>query len=157
MNEFKFGTYCKKCFLRKYKLSKKNVDRIIYTPYIETCECCGKIEKLVDTYTKFLVMGDERLLLLNRMAPMIPFAGAFIAIAKWDLKKSIFYIVLGCVLKYGIIMLLSNMFLDFFSSDQAQLFMIIMIVVVIAVSMVLSIVVKKRHGIDKEQNTDGKE
>ena len=116
-----------------------------------------KIEKLVDTYTKFLVMGDERLLLLNRIAPMIPFAGAFIAIAKWDLKKSIFYIVLGCVLKYGIIMLLSNMFLDFFSSDQAQLFMIIMIIVVIAVSMVLSIVVKKRHGIDKEQNTEGKE
>ena len=116
-----------------------------------------KIERLVDTYTKFLVMGDERLLLLNRIAPMIPFAGAFIAIAKWDLKKSIFYIVLGCVLKYGVIMLLSNMFLDFFSSDQAQLFMIIMIVVVIAVSMVLSIVVKKRHGIDKEQNTEGKE
>lgn len=116
-----------------------------------------KIEKLVDTYTKFLVMGDERLLLLNRIAPMIPFAGAFIAIAKWNLKKSIFYIVLGCVLKYGIIMLLSNMFLDFFSSDQAQLFMIIMIVVVIAVSMVLSIVVKKRHGIDKGQDTEGKE
>ena len=84
-----------------------------------------KIEKLVDTYTKFLVMGDERLLLLNRIAPMIPFAGAFIAIAKWDLKKSMFYIVLGCVLKYGIIMLLSNMFLDFFNSDQAQLFMIL--------------------------------
>ena len=116
-----------------------------------------KIERLVDTYTKFLVMGDERLLLLNRIAPMIPFAGAFIAIAKWNLKKSIFYIVLGCVLKYGIIMLLSNMFLDFFSSDQAQLFMIIMIVVVIAVSMVLSIVVKKRHGIDKGQDTEGKE
>lgn len=110
-----------------------------------------KIEKLVDTYTKFLVMGDERLLLLNRMAPMIPFAGAFIAIAKWDLKKSMFYIVLGCVLKYGIIMLLSNMFLDFFNSDQAQLFMIIMIVVVIAVSMIMSFVIKKRHGLDEKQ------
>ena len=110
-----------------------------------------KIEKLVDTYTKFLVMGDERLLLLNRIAPMIPFAGAFIAIAKWDLKKSMFYIVLGCVLKYGIIMLLSNMFLDFFNSDQAQLFMIIMIVVVIAVSMIMSFVIKKRHGLDEKQ------
>ena len=110
-----------------------------------------KIEKLVDTYTKFLVMGDERLLLLNRIAPMIPFAGAFIAIAKWDLKKSMFYIVLGCVLKYGIIMLLSNMFLDFFSSDQAQLFMMIMIVVVIAVSMIMSFVIKKRHGLDEKQ------
>ncbi|WP_400231762.1 hypothetical protein [Methanomethylophilus alvi] len=110
-----------------------------------------KIEKLVDTYTKFLVMGDERLLLLNRIAPMIPFAGAFIAIAKWNLKKSMFYIVLGCVLKYGIIMLLSNMFLDFFNSDQAQLFMIIMIVVVIAVSMIMSFVIKKRHGLDEKQ------
>lgn len=110
-----------------------------------------KIEKLVDTYTKFLVMGDERLLLLNRIAPMIPFAGAFIAIAKWDLKKSMFYIVLGCVLKYGIIMLLSNMFLDFFNSDQAQLFMIIMIVVVIAVSMIMSFIIKKRHGLDEKQ------
>lgn len=110
-----------------------------------------KIEKLVDTYTKFLVMGDERLLLLNRIAPMIPFAGAFIAIAKWDLKKSMFYIVLGCFLKYGIIMLLSNMFLDFFNSDQAQLFMIIMIVVVIAVSMIMSFVIKKRHGLDEKQ------
>ena len=110
-----------------------------------------KIEKLVDTYTKFLVMGDERLLLLNRIAPMIPFAGAFIAIAKWDLKKSMFYIVLGCILKYGIIMLLSNMFLDFFNSDQAQLFMIIMIVVVIAVSMIMSFVIKKRHGLDEKQ------
>ena len=77
-----------------------------------------KIEKLVDTYTNFLVMGDERLLLLNRIAPMIPFAGAFIAIAIWDLKKSMFYIVLGCVLKYGIIMLLSNMFLDFFNTQS---------------------------------------
>lgn len=110
-----------------------------------------KIEKLVDTYTKFLVMGDERLLLLNRIAPMIPFAGAFIAITKWDLKKSMFYIVLGCVLKYGIIMLLSNMFLDFFNSNQAQLFMIIMIVVVIAVSMIMSFVIKKRHGLDEKQ------
>ena len=110
-----------------------------------------KIEKLVDTYTKFLVMGDERLLLLNRIAPMKPFAGAFIAIAKWDLKKSMFYIVLGWVLKYGIIMLLSNMFLDFFNSDQAQLFMIIMIVVVIVVSMIMSFVIKKRHGLDEKQ------
>ncbi len=107
-----------------------------------------KIEKLVDRYTRFLVMGDERLLLLNRVAPMIPFAGAFIAIAKWDLRKSVFYIVLGCILKYGTIMLLGNAFLEFFSSDQAQLFMIAMILAVIAVSMILSFVVKKRRGID---------
>lgn len=109
-----------------------------------------KIESLVDTYTKFLVIGDERLLLLNRIAPMIPFAGAFIAIAKWDLRKSVFYIVLGCVLKYGIIMLLGNAFLEFFNSDQAQLFMILMIIAVIAISVILSFVIRKRKGIDSE-------
>lgn len=107
-----------------------------------------KVEKLVGTYTKFLVMGDERLLLLNRVAPMIPLAGAFIAISKWDIKKSMFYIVIGCVAKYGIIMLLSNFFYDFFSSGEAQTFTLIMIFAVIGVSLVLSYIMKKRHGLD---------
>lgn len=112
-----------------------------------------KIEKLVDTYTGFLVMGDERLLLLNRVAPMIPFAGAFIAIAGWDTKKSAFYITVGCVLKYGVIMLLGNAMLGFFSSDRAEIFMIIMIFAVIGISMFLSFVVKKRRGLDGKDSS----
>ncbi len=112
-----------------------------------------KIEKLVDTYTGFLVMGDERLLLLNRVAPMIPFAGAFIAIAGWDTRKSAFYIAVGCVLKYGVIMLLGNAMLGFFSSDRAEIFMIIMIFAVIGISMFLSFVVKKRRGLDGKNSS----
>ncbi len=112
-----------------------------------------KVEKLVDTYTGFLVMGDERLLLLNRVAPMIPFAGAFIAIAGWDTRKSAFYIAVGCVLKYGVIMLLGNAMLGFFSSDRAEIFMIIMIFAVIGISMFLSFVVKKRRGLDGKNSS----
>lgn len=48
MSEADYGIYCKKCFLKKHKLSKKNLDRIVYTPYVEACEECGKVEKLVD-------------------------------------------------------------------------------------------------------------
>ena len=48
MNEIDYGIYCKKCFLKKHKLSKKNLDRIVYTPYVEECANCGKKEKLVD-------------------------------------------------------------------------------------------------------------
>ena len=48
MNETDYGIYCKKCFLKKHKLSKKNLDRIVYTPYVEECSNCGKKEKLVD-------------------------------------------------------------------------------------------------------------
>lgn len=109
----------------------------------------GRIERAVQKYTKFLVMGDERLLLLNRVAPMIPFAGAFIAIAKWDLKKSIFYIVLGCVLKYGAILLMSDFFFRYFSSSEAQTITIVFIFAVIIVSFAASYIMQKRKGVGK--------
>ncbi|MDC7951411.1 hypothetical protein PAA26_05020 [Methanomassiliicoccaceae archaeon COG_1] len=106
-----------------------------------------RMERLVGTYTGFLVLGDERLLLLNRVAPMIPFAGAFIAIAKWDIRRSLAYVIAGCIAKYGSIALLSDFFKGFFGSDQAQLFTIVMIFAVIGISMALSFILKRRHGI----------
>lgn len=63
-----------------------------------------RVQRIVHKYTNFLVLGDEKLLLLNRIAPMIPFAGAFIAISNWDPKKCAIYIVIGCVLKFGVIL-----------------------------------------------------
>jgi len=115
-----------------------------------------KIEKAVNTYTGFLLMGDERLLLLNRVAPMIPFAGAFIAISKWDIKKSMFYIIFGCILKYGAIMLLSDFFYEFFSTSESQTFTIIMIIAVIIISYVASVIVKKRNNMKRKRNEEGK-
>lgn len=106
-----------------------------------------KIEKITNKYTGFLVLSDERLLLLNRVAPMIPFAGAFIAIMKWNLKKSLTYVVIGCFIKYGIIMLLSNMFYKYFSSDVATTITLIFIILVIAISFILSFVYKKKEGL----------
>ena len=41
-------TLCRKCYLKKHKLSKKHIDRIVFTPYVEKCDNCGKTEKLVD-------------------------------------------------------------------------------------------------------------
>ena len=113
-----------------------------------------KIEKLLNTYTKFLLLGDERLLLLNRIAPMIPFAGAFIAISKWNPYKSAAFIVIGCVVKFGFIMLLADFFYNFFSSSQAELFTIIMIFAVIGISVAASILIKKRKGLDDSDPKD---
>jgi len=107
-----------------------------------------RIEKLINKYVDFLLLGDERLILLNRIAPMIPFCGAFIRIVKWDFKKSLLYVVIGCVVKYGVIMLMSNFFFNYFGSSEAQWFTLIFIFVVIAISFVLSIVYKKKNAID---------
>ena len=54
-----------------------------------------KIQSALDKYTQFLVVSDEKLLLLNRVAPMLPFAGAFVAILNWSVPKSAFYITIG--------------------------------------------------------------
>lgn len=106
-----------------------------------------KVEKLVDRYIGFLVMGDERLLLLNRVAPMIPFAGAFISIAGWNIVKSLKYVILGCVLKFGAIMIMSDFFYRYFSGGEAQTVTLIFIFAVITASFVFSVVMKKRKGL----------
>ena len=107
----------------------------------------ARIEKIAKKYTDFLVLGDERLLLLNRVAPMIPFAGAFIAILKWDLKKSLMYVVIGCVIKYGLIVLMSETFKMYFESDMATTVMLVFIFAVIIISFIFSIIMKKRKGL----------
>lgn len=111
-----------------------------------------RIEKLVDKYVNFLILGDERLLLLNRVAPMIPFAGAFISIAKWSIVPSLTYIVIGCVAKYGVILLMSDFFYDYFSGDEAQTYTLIFIFAVLIVSFLLSMIMKKRKGLTDEDS-----
>ena len=39
-----------------------------------------RIKKIADKYVHFLMVSDEKIFLVNRFAPMIPFAGAFISI-----------------------------------------------------------------------------
>ena len=58
-------------------------------------------------------------------------------------------IVLGCVLKYGIIMLASSFFYGYFGSDTAQTVMLVVIVAVIVISFVASYVKKKRSGLSE--------
>ncbi len=109
----------------------------------------SKVSKVVDKYVNFLMLKDERLLLLNRIAPMIPFAGAFICIARWDIRKSWFYITLGCVLKYGVIMLLSDQLYRYYA-ESAQTMTLVMLVIILAISFALSFVMKRRNGLDSD-------
>ena len=108
-----------------------------------------RISRIAKKYIGFLVVSDERIILVNRVAPMIPFLGAFIALIKtWDPRKCAFYIVLGCVLKYGIIMLAGNFFYGYFGSDTAQTVMLVAIVAVIVISFIASYVKKRNAGLE---------
>lgn len=107
-----------------------------------------KIKHIAGKYVNFLIVNDERILLVNRMAPMIPFAGAFISIIdSWQLKKAVLYIVAGCILKYGAILLMSSFFYTFFSGSMAQTFTLVFIFSVLGVSMAASFYKKKKSGV----------
>jgi membrane protein YqaA with SNARE-associated domain len=124
---------------------------ILYT-VVEHIHVPRKIKAVVSKYVNFMIIGDERMLLVNRVAPMVPFTGAFISIAPtWKLSTSLIYLVLGCLLKYGLIMVMSSWFFAFFSSEAATFVSIGMVVALMAISFAVGYYKKK------SKETEGKE
>jgi uncharacterized membrane protein YdjX (TVP38/TMEM64 family) len=64
----------------------------------------GFAERAMKKWVGFLVVGDERALLLNRFAPMIPYSGAFIATCGWSYSTSITIIAAGGLVKYSMLL-----------------------------------------------------
>lgn len=42
------SNYCKQCFVKIKKPSKKSIKKMILTEYKDRCENCGRIERLVE-------------------------------------------------------------------------------------------------------------
>lgn len=109
----------------------------------------ARIARIANKYIDFLVFSDERIILVNRVAPMIPFLGAFIAmIDTWDRKKCAMYIVVGCLVKYGIILMASGFFISYLGSEQAQMVTLAFIFAVIIISFVASYFKKRNEGLE---------
>ena len=107
----------------------------------------ARVEKIADSYIKFLMVSSEKVLLLNRITHMVPSVGAFMAIiSKWSLKKCAAYIAIGSVLKYTVILMASNFFLGFFSGTMATIVTMGVIVTALCICTAYSIYNKKKLG-----------
>ena len=116
-----------------------------------------KIKNIADKYADFLIVSDERMLLVNRAAPILPFAGAFVSlIHSWTLKRALIYNFIGCYLKYGIILIFAEFFYTYFGSEEAQWYTIAFVIIVMILSIIASVVKRKKTGLDgsKEQSED---
>lgn len=132
-------------------ISAEVLGNLILYALVERFGLPKKLKRIMNKYVGILIVSDERMMLLNRIAPMIPYSGAFIsAIDNWKLGKCLLYIVLGCILKYGLILSMSTMFYAYFTSDVAQYVMIAFIVVILAVSFIASYIRRKRTFPDGE-------
>ncbi|MBQ3735334.1 MAG: hypothetical protein II855_00210 [Candidatus Methanomethylophilaceae archaeon] len=104
-----------------------------------------KLKRVMNKYVSILIVSDERMMLLNRIAPMIPYSGAFISVIEsWKLSRALFYIVIGCILKYGLILSMSTFFYSYFTSDVAQYVMIGFVILILAISLIASYIRKRR-------------
>jgi len=111
-----------------------------------------RIEAAIHKYRDFLIVRDERMIIINRFAPVLPFMGAFVAICGWSFRKAVLYTLVSGVVKYGAILALSNLFFVFFSKGTAGDVTIAMVLIILALSLVISIIRKKR--MDKEVAVD---
>jgi hypothetical protein len=97
-----------------------------------------KIEMALARYTKFLFVKDEKIILINRIAPVLPFMGAFAAVCHWDFRRCIYYTLLGGVIKYSFILISSAAFYAYLKSGDAFLVSVALVLSIIAVSIILS-------------------
>src|SRR5665647_223108 len=102
------------------------------------------IQRGVDKFRAFLIYPDERMILVNRIAPIVPFLGAFASLCNWSLRKSLTYILIGGVVKYGLILLASGLFIEYWGGPMATIAVLTMVIGVIVISFVASYFRKKK-------------
>ncbi len=103
------------------------------------------LQKKMRQYTNFLLVHDERLLLLNRIAPILPYTGAFIAVCKWNLKKSAVFIFTSALLKFTIIVLISWASFESLKSEVAPWVSLGFVATFLTASIIASFAYRRRN------------
>ena len=93
------------------------------------------LEKAMKKWTSFLAVRDERIILVNRIAPAVPFTGAFIAVCGWNLRRSLAYVLLGGVVKYVLLLVLVIGLGLAFEPGAARLVTLVAVVVLVVASL----------------------
>ncbi len=103
-----------------------------------------KISDRLRKYVGFLVLKDEKLILLNRLAPALPMCGVFMAACKWNIKKSLFYIFLGGAIKYSMILFFFGVLNVYYPRETAFYITLTFVAVFLVISFFLGRAKKKK-------------
>jgi membrane protein YqaA with SNARE-associated domain len=93
-----------------------------------------RIERLMAGWVHFLVVSDERVILLNRIAPVVPLVGAFIAVMRWDLRRSLAYVALGAAGYYAVVVALVGLLGVVLSRTEATVAAIVLVTLIVGIS-----------------------
>ncbi|HVL88406.1 MAG TPA: hypothetical protein VM681_10460 [Candidatus Thermoplasmatota archaeon] len=104
----------------------------------------GFVERAMHYWRGILILKDERAVLLNRIVPIMPFMGAFIAISPWNARKAIAYVGIGGFLKYSALLLFVG-YLHVTDVATARRATYVLIAVLVVWGLVSSYALKKRR------------
>jgi hypothetical protein len=103
------------------------------------------MQKKMRQYTNFLLVHDERLLLLNRIAPIVPYTGAFIATCNWNPRKCAVYILASALVKFSIIVMISWASFDKLKEEVAPWVSLGFVAAFLIASIIVSFIYKKHQ------------
>ncbi len=109
-----------------------------------------RIQSSADRYCGMLFVKNEKIVLLNRVAPVLPFIGAFAAIRHWNFRRVLTYVFLGGVIKYGAILAMSGLFFVYMSTGMAETVTMALVIGVISISLVFSMAKRRKEGMVHE-------
>ncbi len=102
------------------------------------------IDRAVKAWSQFLFVRGERVILVNRFAPAVPFLGVFIAVCNWRVKRSFLYIVVGSLVKYSLLLALVAWLSVEYDPQLAQWLTLAAVIVIVALSVGAAIIRRKR-------------
>ena len=102
------------------------------------------IDRAVKAWSQFLIVRGERVILVNRFAPAVPFLGVFIAVCSWRVKLSFLYIVVGSVVKYSLLLALVGWLSIEYDPQLAQWLTLAAVIVIVALSVAAAMIRRRR-------------
>ncbi|TLZ43653.1 MAG: hypothetical protein E6K19_06765 [Methanobacteriota archaeon] len=107
------------------------------------------VERAMAGWMRFLIVPDERIILLNRIAPVVPFVGAFIAVLHWSYRRSIAYVVVGAAAKYSLLLVLVGFLRLAYPRQAATLLTVSAVLVLVAASILGAYLYRRRAVVRK--------
>ena len=102
------------------------------------------IQKKMRQYTQFLIVKDERLIILNRFAPIVPYTGAFVAACGWNLRKSVLYMFVSGFAKSAAIVMISWLSYDSLGREVAFWVSAGVVAIIVTASIISSLIYRRR-------------
>jgi len=104
------------------------------------------LERAMRRWTQFLLLKDERIILLNRVAPVVPFVGAFIATLDWNVRKAIVFVLVGGLVKYTFLLFIVFVIGVAYDLATARWITLGLVIAVVAASILGSWMYRRRLG-----------